>query len=221
VYELEGLRQVYEYEQYPYCRNSVHSKSQRFQNLVAKICDYEPISYQVFANFIAISNDTSNSLIQFYNRSGDNRAAVRTDLIYSDSRSRTQFAIRQGTMVVGSLFNMLCYYQLSPTLSWRLSHNHSQQDASCPALLTIFNKHNAVTKTLRVDYDAFPKPSYWSIKILYLQRVLVFLLLLNTLRLLVGRRSYLDRLTRRKKTMSKNDNNRFEVMVKINSKKQY
>jgi hypothetical protein len=65
--------------------------------------------YSVFSNFIAINNDSSNSLIQFYNRSGS-RYPVRIDVIYSNTLSHHDFMIRENTLVVGSLFNMLCYY---------------------------------------------------------------------------------------------------------------
>lgn len=40
IYELISLQPVFEYEQYVNCRNSGHSESQRFENLVVKICDY-------------------------------------------------------------------------------------------------------------------------------------------------------------------------------------
>lgn len=81
---------------YPYCLNSAHSESQSYKNLIVKICDYTPVKNTVFANFISISNDTSNSLLQFYNRSGSasSSAAVRTELIISSTISEQEIAIR-------------------------------------------------------------------------------------------------------------------------------
>ena len=43
-------------------------------------------------------------------------------------------------MIVGSLFNLLCYYQLEPVLSWTISHETSQHSHDCTAELMIFNK---------------------------------------------------------------------------------
>jgi hypothetical protein len=68
----------------------------------------------VFANFISINNETANSLIQFYKKKENTVYPFRIDVIYSNPHSNHDFAIVNNTMVVGSLFNMLCYYALTP-----------------------------------------------------------------------------------------------------------
>ena len=91
-------------------------------------------------------------------------------------------------MVVSSMFNLLCYYQLTPTLSWTISHNASDTDKICDTELLIFNKQNSISKDIQIVYDASEQPNYWTVKVLYIQRVLLILILLNTIRLLIGRR---------------------------------
>ena len=129
--------------------------------------------------------------------------------------------IRGDTMVVGSMFNLLCYYQLTPTLSWTISHNASDTDKICDTELLIFNKQNSISKAIQIVYDASEQPNYWTVKVLYIQRMLLILILLNTIRLLIGRREYLSTMLKRKNSNRKrNHANRFEVMLKINSKQQ-
>lgn len=113
-------------------------------------------------------------------------------------------------MVVGSLFNLLCYYQLKPTLSWSIGHNATNDDKVCDTQLLIFNKENQIIKDIQIVYDACEQPGYWTIKVLYIQRVVFFILLLNTIRLIFGRREYLDFLTKRKHSnRNRNHANRF------------
>jgi hypothetical protein len=153
VYTLIGLEEVFEYKQYLNCRNGPYSASQRFADLIVKICSYEPIQENVFANFISVNNETANSLIQFYNRSGSSSFPFRVDIIYSNPTSNHDFAIRNDTLVVGSLFNLLCYYAITPTLSWTLSRNNSRpptKDQTCDATLTLYNKHNSFNKTVSI-----------------------------------------------------------------------
>lgn len=120
--------------------------------MIVKICDYQPMVYSVFANFIAINNDSTNSLIQFYNRSGS-KYPIRIDTIHSNTLSSHTFLIRNNTLVVGSLFNLLCYYELTPTLSWVIKHEHSEVDQSCVTNLTIFNRQFTLDQPLTIYYD--------------------------------------------------------------------
>lgn len=116
------MRVVYQYRQYTSCRNNVQSKSQNFGSLTIKLCSYEPPDELVFANFVSISNDTPRTLIQFYNRSGFSSYPFRTDTIYSNTLSHHTFLIREDTLIVASLFNMLCYYALAYSLRWQFSY---------------------------------------------------------------------------------------------------
>lgn len=124
---------AYQYRQYTSCRNNVQSKSQNFSSLAIKICNYEPPDQLVFANFVSIANDTPRALIQFYNRSGAASYPFRTDTIYSNAFSHHSFLIRKDTLIVASLFNLLCYYALASSLQWqlRIDPYHPRIDRQC------------------------------------------------------------------------------------------
>jgi hypothetical protein len=126
----------------------VQSKSQNFGSLTIKLCSYEPPDELVFANFVSISNDTPRTLIQFYNRSGFSSYPFRTDTIYSNTLSHHTFLIREDTLIVASLFNMLCYYALAYSLRWRFSYLNASSlaepdkprtDKQCAGKLVISN----------------------------------------------------------------------------------
>lgn len=121
-------------------------------------------------------------------------------------------------MIVGSFFNLLCYYRLENTLSWTISHEDSDEDHKCTARLTMFNKHVSKTKEINIVYDSFYEGHYWEVGFLYPQRIILLLILLNTARLLWGRRNYLE-VVRRRQRPTHFSHNRFEVMLKINSKR--
>ena len=155
---------IFEYKQYSNCKNSLRSESQRYKNLVFKICNYVPIEYNVFANFVSINNDSANALIQIYNRSSESLYPFRIDIIYSTDNSGRDFTISGDTLIVASLFNMLCYYQLTETVTWTvfLPHNDSTKqtnemrtDHDCLAILTISNMHNSITKKVMITRYTF------------------------------------------------------------------
>lgn len=104
------------------CKNTLQSKSQNYGSLIIKICNYMPADELVFANFVSITNETTGALIQFYNRSGTNSYPFRIDTIYSNFLSHHSFLIREDTLIVASLFNLLCYYALATTLTWQFNY---------------------------------------------------------------------------------------------------
>lgn len=85
---------------------------------------------------------------------------------------------------------MLCYYELTPILSWSITHYHdSTLDQNCEGNLAIYNKQFALNKRFNVNYDGDSEYQYyWSIDSLYIQRGILCLMLLNTIRLLIMRR---------------------------------
>jgi hypothetical protein len=219
-YRKVGVRVAYQYRQYTSCRNNLQSKSQHFSSLTIKICSYEPPDQLVFANFVSIANDTPRALIQFYNRSGLASYPFRTDTIYSNALSHHSFLIRQDTLIVASLFNLLCYYALAGSLRWqlRIDPYHPRIDRHCQGALVISNLQFRTELQVRVSYDdEEEEDDYWTNSVFYLQRGVLLLLLANCIRLLWKARS--KRTTKlRKKFSARPHANRFEVMVKINSK---
>jgi hypothetical protein len=225
-YNKTGVRVVYQYKQYMSCRNNRQSKSQNYGSLTIKTCNYDPPDEMVFADFVSIANETTGALIQFYNRSGSSSYPFRIDTIYSNFLSHHSFLIRQNTLIVASLFNLLCYYALANTLRWQFhlvkpttADADRPKDLQCMGTLVISNLQ--FRKELRVevsyDYDQ-DEEDYWSNGIYYIQRVAVLLLLANAVRLLWRARSK-NTIKLRKRFSTRLHTNRFEVMVKINSKK--
>jgi hypothetical protein len=152
----------------------------------------------------------------------------RTDTIYSNALSHHSFLIRQDTLIVASLFNLLCYYALANTLRWQFLYfndssladpDRPRTDRQCEGVLVISNLQFRQELRVQVSYDYDQQEEdYWTNTTFYIQRVVVLLLLANAVRLLWRARS--KRTTKlRKRFSTRVHTNRFEVMVKINSKK--
>lgn len=80
------------------------------------MCSFQPEQHYIFSNFIPISDNKQNSYIIFYQKNflTNKSYPFRMDIIYTNIYSNDNFQIpkNKANLLIGSLFNLLCEYDL-------------------------------------------------------------------------------------------------------------
>ena len=74
-------------------------------------------------------------------------------------------------------------------------------------------------KTIEIEYDDNgKKENYWTSIPINIQRIILVIIVINTIRMVIAHRKR-ERVVLKKRSMTQLPSNKFEVMVKVNSKK--
>lgn len=118
---------VYVYRNPWNCFNTLLSKSRYFKNMTIKMCSFRPQEHRVFSDFIPITDNKQNSYIIFYEKNFDKNQSYpfRMDIIYTNIYSNDNFQIpsEKANLLIGSLFNLLCEYDLRDSYMFNFTVN--------------------------------------------------------------------------------------------------
>lgn len=224
-----GLQTEYEvipliiYKQYKDCRNNGLSKSKNYGGLTIKLCILEVQEHNIFSNFMPVTPKTSEYYMQFYSYDPTD-SSLQTIYPFRMEKVSTNdsFEIKEyeRELIVRSLFNFICYYELQSEIKWTLTmaekfiNATTNYEKTCNATVTLQNdnfvgKFNLTISNLDPAIDRSFMP--WIPRGFFMVLALISLVQL---------RLYLKHKAIKMNKMKLNLlSNEFEFKVRLNSKK--